>query len=232
MRVAIVDDDANWRKRIQRKIVQYDTMKEIEITLFSSGEQYLANKEHYDISLIDIEMQGLDGFETISEARKYNPEGIYVILTTHIEMSRKGYVVNAFRYIDKAELDELQEALASAQIILGRNKRIKVSVVDAGIRELTLKNIIYVETEKHYILFHTKQGVVKCSDNMKDVEKILPTEWFCRCHNAFIVNLDEIARIEDRIVYLSNGEDIDVSQRKLNQFKKLYVDRQFECANR
>lgn len=232
MRVAIVDDDANWRKRIQRKIVQYDTMKEIEITLFSSGEQYLANKEHYDISLIDIEMQGLDGFDTISEARKYNPEGIYVILTTHIEMSRKGYVVNAFRYIDKTELDELQEALASAQIILGRNKRIKVSVVDAGIRELTLKNIIYVETEKHYILFHTKQGVVKCSDNMKDVEKILPTEWFCRCHNAFIVNLDEIARIEDRIVYLSNGEDIDVSQRKLNQFKKLYVDRQFECANR
>ncbi len=232
MRVAIVDDDANWRKQIQRKIVQYDTMKEIEITLFSSGEQYLANKEHYDISLIDIEMQGLDGFDTISEARKYNPEGIYVILTTHIEMSRKGYVVNAFRYIDKAELDELQEALASAQIILGRNKRIKVSVVDAGMRELTLKNIIYVETEKHYILFHTKQGVVKCSDNMKDVEKILPTEWFCRCHNAFIVNLDEIARIEDRIVYLSNGEDIDVSQRKLNQFKKLYVDRQFECANR
>ena len=144
MRVAIVDDDANWRKRIQRKIVQYDTMKEIEITLFSSGEQYLANKEHYDISLIDIEMQGLDGFDTISEARKYNPEGIYVILTTHIEMSRKGYVVNAFRYIDKTELDELQEALASAQIILGRNKRIKVSVVDAGMRELTLKNIIYV----------------------------------------------------------------------------------------
>ncbi len=232
MRVAIVDDDANWRKQIQRKIVQYDTMKEIEITLFSSGEQYLANKEHYDISLIDIEMQGLDGFDTISEARKYNPEGIYVILTTHIEMSRKGYVVNAFRYIDKAELDELQEALASAQIILGRNKRIKVSVVDAGMRELTLKKIVYVETEKHYILFHTKQGVVKCSDNMKDVEKILPTEWFCRCHNAFIVNLDEIARIEDRIVYLSNGEDIDVSQRKLNQFKKLYVDRQFECANR
>lgn len=232
MRVAIVDDEKYWRECIRSAIIQCDIMDVIEIFLFSSGEQFLASKEKFDITMVDISMQGIDGFDTISEARKYDPDGLYVILTTHTEMSRKGYIVNAFRYIDKAELEELHEAFTSAQIVLGRNKRIKVNVIDAGMRELILKNIIYIETEKHYILFHTKHGVIKCSDNMKDIENMLPSEWFCRCHNAYIVNLDEITRIKDRIVYLSNGDDIDVSLRKSNEFKKLYLDRQFECANK
>lgn len=232
MRVAIVDDDKSWREYIQSEIAQYNIKDEIETFLFSSGEQFLQSNEKFDISMVDISMQGIDGFDTISEARKYNPDGIFMILTTHTEMSRKGYIVNAFRYIDKAELQELQEAITSAQIVLGRNKRIMVNVIDAGIREVVLKNIIYIETEKHYTLFHTKQGIVKCSDNMKDIEKMLPSKWFFRCHNAYIVNLDEITRIKERIIYLSNGDDIDVSLRKLNEFKKLYIDRQFECANK
>ena len=232
MRVAIVDDEKYWRECIQSEITQYDIKEEIEIFMFSSGEQFLQSNEKFDISLVDISMQGIDGFDTILAARKNNSEGIYMILTTHTEMSRKGYIVNAFRYIDKAELQELQEAFTSAQIVLGRNKRIMFNIIDFGIREFVLKDIIFIETEKHYTLLHTKNGKVKCNDNMKDIEKKLPSKWFFRCHNAYIVNLDEIDCIKGRIVYLSSGNNIDVSLRKLNEFKKIYIDRQFICASK
>lgn len=231
MRVSIVDDDVKWRERIKRAIAQYDKGKEIEIDVFASGEEYLESKHQYDISFIDIEMPGIDGFETIAKAQASGRDGIYVILTTHAEMSRKGYFVNAFRYIDKAYLEELKEAIDSAIIVLGRNKRITVNVINDGPREIVLKNIVYIETEKHYLLIHTKHGTIKCSNNLRDLEKALPENWFCRCHNVFIVNLDEISRIEDRIAYLSNGADIDISYRKMREFKKLYLNRQYECAN-
>lgn len=231
MRISIVDDDANWRERIKRKIIQYDKEKEIEIDVFSSGEGYLASKHQYDISFIDIEMPGIDGFETISRAQEDGEEGLYVILTTHAEMSRRGYFVNAFRYIDKAHLEELEEAMCSATIVLGRNKMITVNVINDGPRNLVLKNIVYIETEKHYILIHTKHGTVKCSNNLRDLEKLLPENWFCRCHNVFIVNLDEIKKLDDRIAYLSNGDDIDISHRKMREFKRLYLNRKYECAN-
>ena len=91
MKISIVDDDPKWIERIQNEIMRYDKNKEMEIDVFVSGEEYLKRKKQYDISFIDIEMTGIDGFETISEARKYNPNGLYVILTTHVEMSRKGY---------------------------------------------------------------------------------------------------------------------------------------------
>ena len=232
MRISIVDDDKNWRERVKEEILKYEKCEDFEIDLFESGESYLNSKEHYDISFIDIEMPGIDGFETIAKAKESGDDGIYVILTTHAEMSRKGYVVNAFRYIDKAYLEELKEAIDSAIIVLGRNEKIKVNVIGDGPRELVLKNIIYIETEKHYIVIHTKQGSIKCSNNMSEIENMLQGKWFCRCHNVYIVNLDEISHIDDRIVYLSNGADIDISYRRMSQFKKLYINRTYECANK
>ncbi|MBQ4058507.1 MAG: response regulator transcription factor [Lachnospiraceae bacterium] len=232
MKISIVDDDPKWVERIKNEVMRYDENKEMEIDVFLSGEEYLKKQAQYDISFIDIEMPGIDGFETISAARKYNPNGIYVILTTHVEMSRKGYVVNAFRYLDKTQLEEMRETIESAQVLLGRNEKIEVNVINDGVRKLTLKNIIYIETEKHYILIHTKHGVVKCSDRMQDVEKMLPDNWFNRCHHAYIVNLDEINDIKDKIIYLSNGDDIDVSDRKMGRFKKAYFNREYERANR
>lgn len=235
MKIAIVDDDSNWRERVKIEVQRYDRYREFEIDLFESGYSYLNSAEQYDLSFIDIEMPGLDGFETITRARENNDEGVYVILTTHAEMSRRGYLVNAFRYIDKAHLEEIEEAINSANIVLGRNEIISVNVINAGARELVLKNIIYIETEKHYIVIHTKQDDIKCSNNLTELENMLPPRWFCRCHNVFIVNLDEIDHFHEkneRIVYMSNGADIDISWRKTSQFKKLYLNRQYECANK
>lgn len=231
MKIAIVDDDARWRELVKNEIVQYDTNNEITMDFFTSGDTYLESKNQYDISFVDIEMPGTDGFETIMQAKKTDADGIYIILTTHTEMSRKGYLVNAFRYIDKSHLEELKEAIDSAKTVLGRNRKIEVNVIGDGPRKITLKNTIYIETEKHYILIHTRQGTIKCSNSMKEIENMLPDNWFCRCHNVYIVNLDEIIRIDDRIVYLSNGDDIDISHRRMSQFRKLYINRQYECAN-
>lgn len=235
MKIAIVDDDNNWRERVKAEVQQCDRYREFEIDLFENGQSYLDSSEQYDLSFIDIEMSGIDGFDTIARARENNDEGLYVILTTHAEMSRRGYLVNAFRYIDKAHLEEIKEAITSANIVLGRNELITVNVINDKPRELVLKNIIYIETEKHYIVVHTKQGPIKCNNNMTELENMLPPGWFCRCHNVFIVNLDEIDHFHEKnekIVYLSNGHNIDVAWRRLSDFKKLYLNRQYECANK
>lgn len=231
MKIAIVDDDINWRERIRDEIVRCDVDKEIEMDFFPNGVAYLESKMRYDISFVDIEMPGMDGFETITRAKEKDEDGIFVILTTHTEMSRKGYRVNAFRYIDKLQPEEIKEAIDSAKTVLGRNEKIEVNVIGDRTRKITLKNIIFVETYKHYIIVHTKQGTLNCSNTMHEIEKLLPDNWFFRCHNSFIVNLDEIVRMDERIAYLSDGSNIDISHRKMNEFKKLYFSRQFECAN-
>ncbi len=232
MKIAIVDDDASWRERIEQEILRYADNSKMQIDVYESGEQYVKSRKQYDISFIDIEMNGMDGFDTILKAKEYQQDGLFVILTTHVEMSRKGYLVNAFRYIDKTELHELEETIRSASVVLERNDKIDINVIGDGPRRLAFKNIIYVETEKHYIVVHTTQGNIKCKDKMQDIERALPGNSFSRCHNAYIVNLDKISHIDDCRAYLVNGDKIEISQRRIWQVRKAYFNRQYECANK
>lgn len=232
MRIAIIDDEMRWRDTTEQVVSQHYSNVEVIIDTYESGEQYLNSKIKYDISFVDIEMSGIDGFDTIEKARIYNPDGIYIILTTHTEMSRRGYLVDAYRYIDKIKLvDEMTEAMQSAERILGRNTKIEVNIIDVGIRKIVLKDIIYIETEKHHVLIHTKEKDIRCNNTMKELETILDEKWFFRCHNSYIVNLDEIASVDKKIIYLKNGNDIDIAQRKAAEFNKAYLRRQFECGN-
>lgn len=232
MKIAIVDDDAYWREKIEREIVRYVGNVKRQIDVYESGEQYVESQMRYDISFVDIEMSGMDGFDTILKAKEYQPDGLFVILTTHVEMSRKGYLVNAFRYIDKTELHELEETIRSAKVVLERNRKIDINVIGDGPRRIALKNIIYIETEKHYVVIHTHQESIKCKNKMQDIESMLPENSFSRCHNAYIVNLDKIKSIDDSRAYLINGDNIEISQRKIWQVRKAYFNRHYECANK
>ena len=232
MRIAIVDDEQYWSALAKKIISECLQNDEIEIEIYKSGKHYLESNKKYDISFVDIEMPELDGFKTIESARRYNDDGVYIILTTHTEMSRKGYQVNAFRYIDKTRLEiEIPEAIESANVILGRNKRITINVMGSGEREIVLKNIIYIETEGQHILIHTDNNIIKCLDRLKEIEKLLEPEWFFRCHNSYIVNIDKIIRVDEKMLYMSNGKYIEVSQRKMSCFNKVFLDRQYKCGN-
>ena len=192
MKIAIIEDEDFWREFARRAVLQYYSDK-VEIDVYKDGRSYLRNKEKYDISFVDIEMPVIDGFETIKRARKTNSEGIFIIMTTHIEMSRKGYLVNAFRYIDKAKLlPEINEALKASELVLGRNDKIFINVVGDSKREVILKNIIYMETSKRSVVVHTKIGSYRVSDKLIELETALAGKWFFRSHNTYIVNLDEV----------------------------------------
>lgn len=118
MKIAIIDDEKLWREKVEEITLQIYSSN-IEVDLYDNPLSYLSCNEKYDISLVDIEMKEIDGFETIKRAREKYTNGIYMILTTHTEMSRKGYLVNAFRYIDKKNLEEeLHEAFSSAYKLL------------------------------------------------------------------------------------------------------------------
>lgn len=229
MKIAIVDDELHWHDKIETIICK---CVNAEIDNYSNGKEFLINTKKYDIVFMDIEMPYMDGFDTIKKARELNLESIYIIMTTHSEMSRKGYLVNAFRYIDKQNMkEELPEAINSANIILDNNRQISVNVIGKGILDINLSNILYIETEKHRVLVHTNNDVVRCGDSMTELENKLQKENFYRCHNAYIVNLDAVNKIEKTYTILKNGEKVEISRRKYQEFGNRYLERRFHCAN-
>lgn len=119
MRIAVVDDERNWLVKIKRYVKEYFGEMDVEIRAFFSGEAFLEDAGEYQIVFMDIEMPGRDGFSVLQEYRMEHEDSLFIILTTHIEMSREGYKVEAFRYIDKHKMmDEIREALDSALLNL------------------------------------------------------------------------------------------------------------------
>lgn len=119
MNIAIIDDEKIWRDKAHRLVEKHYNDIEMTIDEFGSGGDFLEKKQKYDFVLMDVEMDELNGFETISQYRLFFDDFIAIIFITHMEVSAQGYLVNAFRYVNKAKMEEeLEEALTSADIKL------------------------------------------------------------------------------------------------------------------
>lgn len=232
MKIAIIDDEKRWRDEVSKQLLKLYKINISELNVYKSGAEFLASHKEYDLVFMDIEMPELDGFETAIQYREIVPQAILIILTTHTELSRKGYLINAFRYIDKCKLEEeLMEALTSAQKLLDRNQSITVNVVNLGEICLRLTEILYIETEKRNVLIHTKNANYISNQSMSELEQKLDSFGFFRSHKSYLVNLDKIKNFDRQNIYFQNEDQAMVSIRKYTELKKRYLERRFEYAN-
>lgn len=232
MDIAIIDDELEWRQRERSYLEKFYGDIPTHIDLYDSGVTFLNTEKKYDIVIVDIEMPQKDGFETIKEYKKFYNDSINIILTTHMEISRKGYLVNAFRYVDKTNMaEELHEALTAADILLESNNTIYFNVIGRGKKAIRVKDIIYIETEKRNILVHTSEDVWECSNSIDALEKELIPYGFYRSHRSYLINVDKVKRFDHRNIYFRENEVAILSSRKYVDFKKKYMDRTFSVSS-
>lgn len=225
MRIAVVDDDEYWIKLTIDTIREYLSKEIFVIDEYIYGKDFLDKGIKYDIVVMDIQISGMDGLNIAYEYRKLNPSGIIIFLTAHLEFATKGYLVNAFRYIDKMKMhDQLREALESALRMLD-NRYIETNIVKLGKMRLEIRDILYIETEKRNILIHTRKNKYVSSNNITDMENMLLNYGFYRCHRSFIVNLDAIKSFDKINIFIIDGSIINLSQRRYLGLKKMYLNR-------
>lgn len=148
MKIAIVEDEAVWRDKIQTIIEKYCSDKNIsfQINSYSSGKEFMKNPD-IDLLFLDIELaEGEDGFQIAEKLMHCGNKSKICFLTSHTEQARLGYKVNAFRYIDKKHLDEIGEALDSFLKTKIQDRIISCNDT-AGIRiKINLNELLLVET--------------------------------------------------------------------------------------
>ncbi len=58
---------------------------------------------------------------------------------------------------------------------------------------------------------------------LSQMQEYLPKDRFCRCHNSFIVNLFHIRRVSSRTICLTDGRDLSIGRRYMEQFQGQFV---------
>lgn len=232
MRVAIIDDEKQWVAYTKKLVQEHYKKDNPEVYGFLSGVQFMQKLQPYDVVIMDLEMPDQDGFKTISEYKKIYKKSIILILTSHMELAQKGYLVNAFRYINKANFtEELKSALISIDALKSLDEKITLNILNAGKHDITISDIVFFETEKRNIKVHTTHNKFICTDTMDYVEKLLSTKGFFRSHKSYLVNLSMVHSYCKGDILMINNQSAMVSARKYPIFKQKYLDWQFEHAN-
>lgn len=126
MKIAICDDEKEFRDLIRVYIEDYLDTKEILYTIdtFDSGEMFLCEGESIpenSIIFLDINMEGMDGITTAKKIRERGINSYIVFVTAYIDYSLEGYKVGAVRYLLKNGYN-LQEQWKSVWMPFWRKK--------------------------------------------------------------------------------------------------------------
>ena len=231
MRIAIVDDQENWRVCVEELIKKHYAQNTPQIDQFDCGESFY-DQDEYDVVFMDIEMGEMDGFETAKCYKHRHSDALIVFLTTHVELSRRGYMVNAFRYIDKKFIvDEVEEALTAIDELPERDHVIVFHVVNMAEMHIRAKDILFVETDKRNIIVHTIERDYVSNRGIEEVEEELKEYGFFRCHRSYLVNLERIRKIDSSFAYFGNGRKAMISSRKYQEMKEKFFAYNSMIAN-
>lgn len=231
MRIAIVDDQRKWRISVEELIKKHYGEHAPQIDQFDCGESFY-NHEEYDVVFMDIEMKEMDGFETARRYKQNNSEALILFLTTHVELSRRGYMVNAFRYIDKACIvEEIEEALNAIDELPNKDRVIAFHVVNMAEMHIRVKDILFVETDKRNIIVHTMERDYISNRSLEEVEEELKDCGFYRCHKSYLVNLERVRKIDRLYAYFANGTKAMISTRKYTEMKENFFAYNSMIAN-
>ena len=223
MKIAIVDDEQKWRD-LELEAVQDYVKQSDEIDVFHSGVEFLQKNKEYHMVLMDIDMPERDGFETIVKYKEEHSESIIIILTTHLDYARKGYLVDAFRYVDKTKMqEELEEAFQRVREINRKNQFMLVGTNGNDTKRILAKDILYIETKGRGCIIHTIDRCYECSEKINDLEKKLEEYGFFRCHKSFLINLNSVEHLDKEFAYFPADKKAYISVRKYVETKKQYI---------
>ncbi|NCD42485.1 MAG: response regulator transcription factor [Bacteroidia bacterium] len=230
---AIIVDDEPLARQLIKKFLE--AWPEIEIIQECSDgfEAYkVLSENHCDLMFLDIQMPRINGFELLEIID--NPP-LIIFSTAHDEYAIRAFEQNAVDYLLKPyTADRFQKAVNKAleKFIAGekQNKLLNEAnqkpdhflnriVVKEGSRVeiLPVDTLHYLEAADDYVVIRADKGQFVKQRTMKFYTTHLDNEWFIRVHRSYIVNIDQIERIEPYSkesyhIVMKNGDLIPASR--------------------
>jgi two-component system LytT family response regulator len=241
LRVLVCDDELMARKRVLRLLGE---LEGVEATFeCETGDEVLAKlaAEDVDVAVLDINMPGKTGIETVLQMPEDRPYVIF--LTAHPEHAVAAFDVGAVDYLLKPVDDaRLEKALARARQFLdqghaapadrdahdaaGAPKLKKLAIpTRGGVELLSPSDVTHATFDGALVTVHTGARSILTDDTLQELEAKLPPGPFERVHRRAIVNLEHVERLESvdsggYVACLASGKRVDVSRQSARRLRR------------
>lgn len=115
IRLLLVDDEEGYVKVLAKRM----TRRNMEVMTALSGSEGIQRlrKQDFDVAILDLKMEDMDGIEVLRVFKKMVPDMPVIMLTGHgtEKAAREGLDMGAFDYLMKpCDLEELVEKIRAA----------------------------------------------------------------------------------------------------------------------
>lgn len=185
------------RKMLESLFIKHNFNAEISLSSTDPKEILSYIHEHpVNVVFLDIDLRAeISGLELAKQIRK-DHKNIYIIFTTgHLEYGLMAYKYKTFDYLSKpVTLERLEDTLLRLfeDISCSPKRFIKVDNKNTIISE---DRINFIMKDGMKSIFYTDEKIIEVYNSFNKLESTLPSN-FLRCHKSYIVNLNNIARIQ------------------------------------
>ena len=228
--IAICDDDKVILSEIKNLLLNIAEKNFIKIDVNtyydgSSLEKDINKGEVFDLLYLDIEMSQ-NGILTAKRLRERGYDVLIIYISSYEKYFRELFEVNTFRFLGKPiDKQKCQKYLLEAVELINRNKKYFSYQYNREIFRIKINSILYFESNKRKVMIHRVDGkVLEYYGKLDDVEKevVALDISFMRTHQSFLVNCDYVSRCGTKLIELTDGQRIPVSEDQHKKIREQY----------
>lgn len=231
LRILTLEDEPIIASRIERLCHEILGQRVKMLTLCETKAEAIKafNDDAYDLLLLDLNLNGEDGFDILRLAAAAPSQTI--VISAYKDRASEAFDFGVIDFVAKP-FDKERLSLALRRFDAGspREQHLRyISFRRAGRADIAaLSDVLFFAGADKYSEVHLRDGAIKLHDkSLSQFEKILPPA-FRRIHKSYIVRLSEIDRLETEkgsryFAVLSSGERLPVGRTRFPEFSALFA---------
>lgn len=232
----VVDDEQLAREMLEAYISKIPELELVQLCKSSFEAQTILQTNPIDLMFLDIQMPQQSGIDFLNQLGNNRPNVIFT--TAYPNYAIQGFELEIIDYLLKPiSFDRfkqsVQKALKSFQIAykaeeFDRQQEQKKQFImvhsEHKHHKILLQDIIYIESLKEYVRYHTSKGKIIELNSMKRLESELPSNQFIRIHRSYIVSLHQIQSYQNGHLVLKIPLELPIGK----TYKKVILEKLFK----
>lgn len=192
---------------------------------FKSGEELLAaNISDYNLVILDIFLDKLNGIETAKRLMKKSPNTRIIFCSISNEFASESYDVSALRYLNKPVSEEKLFQTLDNYFYTYTAMRALEYKRNRMVESVLISDVMWIEAGDHKSIIHTKNGdVVTTTLFSHFLEQVADTD-FVKPIRYALVSMKAIVVPPTDVLKLTDGTIIPISRKMRQKMKNAYTN--------
>ncbi len=226
--LAICDDEKSSAAEAAELLGKYKKAHEgleIRADIFHSSLDLLGamEKNIYDIFLLDIYIDKINGIELADTIRKTNENAQIIFMTSSNAFYKDAFRINAVHYLEKPILEE--DFFDAMDRVCVQEEEVNfLTFRESGeVHRVQVDDILYIESEDHYkrIVLTGDSFLIRSTLDM--LIKDLDYPYFYCLGKKSIINLKRVLKITRELVVMEDGKEFTVPRGTYRNLSELVL---------